>query len=62
MKRDALVFFCLLLSACSAPTLQQRQETWRRVRDVTRAECMLGRADPAMPPDVRDWCMVVIGP
>jgi hypothetical protein len=59
--KNALVF-CLLVSACSAPTLQQRQENWRRHRDLTRVGCVLGRADPAMPPDVRDWCMVVIGP
>ena len=60
--RHALLPLLLLAAACTAPTLQQRQDNWRRVRDVTRAECVVGRADPAMPPEVRDWCVVVIGP
>lgn len=46
----------LLILSCSAPTLQQRQGAWRQVRDTTRAECLLGKNDPAMPDDVRDWC------
>lgn len=58
----ALVLFGLALSSCSAPTLQQRQDNWRKVRDVTRAECMVGQADPAMPDDVREWCVRVVEP
>lgn len=62
MHNARLLPLLLLALGCQTPTLQQRQDSWRRVRDVTRAECVVGRADPAMPPEIRDWCMVVIGP
>lgn len=54
----------LLLAAagCSAPTLQQRQDNWRRFRDMTRATCVVGQGDPAMPNDVRPWCERVAEP
>lgn len=59
----ALVSLLLALSSCATPTLQQRQANWRRVMDVTRAECMVGQhADPAMPDDVREWCVRVVEP
>ena len=50
------------LSACTAPTLQQRQDNWRRYQDATRATCVVGQADPAMPPEVRAWCAEVAAP
>lgn len=54
---------CLLATGCATPTLQQRQDNWRRFRDVTRATCLVGAAkDPAMPDDVRQWCSRVVGP
>jgi len=56
------LLLALLLSACTAPTLQQRQVNWRRVRDVTRAECVVGQADPAMPPEIHAWCRKVVEP
>jgi hypothetical protein len=52
----------LLLAACAAPTLQQRQDSWRRYRDVTLATCMVGQGDKAMPTEVRHWCAEVTAP
>lgn len=48
--------------SCAAPTLQQRQDNWFRYRDMTRATCTVGQADPAMPEDVRAWCVRAVGP
>lgn len=61
---QAAVFAALLLfaSGCSTPTLQQRQDNWRRFRDVTRATCAVGQGDPAMPPEVREWCARTVAP
>jgi len=52
----ALVFLCLASCACSAPTLAQRQANWQKFRDVTRATCLVGSADPERPADVAAWC------
>lgn len=57
-----VLLLALLSASCATPTLQQRQDSWRKVRDVTRAECMVGQIDPAMPTDVRAWCALVTGP
>ena len=68
MRKDVLLLTVLAVAnvvaaaACSVPTLAQRQDKWRRVMDVTRAECMVGQADPAMPTDVRQWCAEVTAP
>lgn len=64
MKANHVLLFVVLLAplACTAPTLQQRQDNWRRFRDVTRATCVVGAADPAMPEDVRTWCVRMAEP
>lgn len=61
LNDQAVLLAAVLLAAtgCSAPTLQQRQDNWRRLRDVTRATCVVGAADPAQPVDVRQWCSKV---
>jgi len=52
-----VVFLALLAtSACTAPTLQQRQANWRAYQDSVKATCNLGKVDPARPGDVADWC------
>ncbi len=61
--KHALFSALLTLAACTAPTMAQRQDNWHRVRDIVRAECMVGQAtDPAMPDDVREWCVKVVEP
>ena len=53
----------LALASCAAPTLQQRQDNWRRYRDTTRAVCLIGAAkDRAMPTEVKLWCVNVVDP
>ena len=59
MNGRPVLFCALLLSACTAPTLQQRQDNWRKVKSGTQAACVVGQADPAMPPEVREWCTEV---
>lgn len=62
MKAHHALLFCLLLPACAAPTLAQRQDAWRKFRDGTVATCKVGKYDPAMPDDVRPWCVKVVEP
>ncbi len=55
---------CCLLAALAAgcasvPTLAQRQEAWRTHVTTQRAVCVVGLGDPAMPDDVREWCLEV---
>jgi hypothetical protein len=57
-----VLLLALFMSACAAPTLQQRQANWRRYQDMTRATCAVGEVDPAMPTDVRVWCAEVTEP
>lgn len=59
--RGVLVLALLLTaSACTAPTLAQRQETWRAYRKSVTYTCAVGmQADRAMPEDVMDWCVEV---
>lgn len=54
--KHVLVFLLLAAPACATPTLQQRQDSWRKFRDVTVATCKVGKYDPAIPADVRRWC------
>lgn len=56
MKHAPLVLVCLVALGCSTPTLQQRQANWQRWQDMTRATCVVGLTDPAMPADVRELC------
>lgn len=53
---------CLLAIGCTAPTLAQRQANWFRLRDVTRAECVVGTVDPAMPTEIHEWCDGLVAP
>jgi hypothetical protein len=53
---------CLLIaaSACTAPTLAQRQENWRAYRKSVTFTCEVGmQADASMPEDVTGWCQRV---
>ena len=58
----AAVVLLLLIAACSTPTLQQRQANWLHFQQGTRATYAVGQADPAMPPEVCDWCGRVASP
>jgi hypothetical protein len=54
---------CLCGTACSsAPTPAQRTAAWFKLRDVTRAECVIGKNDPMMPAEIRTWCDRVVLP
>ena len=57
-----LLLATLLLVGCATPTLQQRQDTWLRYQAATRATCVVGSRDTAMPTEVRAWCAEVVGP
>ncbi len=60
MKYSLLLI--MAFSACSTPTLQQRQDNWRKFQTTTKTTCKVGRYDPAMPVDVRSWCSEVTTP
>lgn len=59
MRHALLLALLPFAASCSAPTLQQRQDNWRRFRTGVMTTCVVGAADPAMPNDVRLWCEAV---
>ena len=52
----------LLVTGCTAPTLQQRQDDWRKYQNLVRSTCAIGKKDPAMPTEVKAWCAEVEAP
>lgn len=63
MKTHHVLLLTLFLPSCAAPTMAQRQDAWLRYRDSTRAVCLVGAAkDPAMPTEVKLWCLGVVEP
>lgn len=53
----------LMLTGCaSTPTLQQRQDAWTKYRKGVVVTCKVGAFDPAMPTDVKTWCVKVREP
>ncbi len=60
--KSVLVFVVLMSAGCVAPTLAQRQANWEKFRDTTRATCLVGKVDPAMPASVSQWCAGVLAP